>query len=164
MSVYEKILKLSANDCIGCWRDICEMIAATQNHLLRLDQVYFLIKYLAGLSTWQAWVIANQVYRKYVSSGNDEQFNKDIGIKILSIVQPTIHSDNPTIVTNSVIIYAGIWYRSSMHIPMPRKERDIIECVYKRIPMKFIEEKEELGFFLRFSEAFIIKTQNLYSS
>ena len=83
--------------------DICEMIAATQNHLLRLDEVYFFIKYLAGLSTWQAWVIANQVYRKYVSSGNDEQFNKD----------------------------SQIIQRLSMHIPMPRKERDFIN-VYKR--------------------------------
>jgi hypothetical protein len=132
-----------------------------QNRAFTLEEVYFMIKHLAGLWIWQAWVIANQVYRKYVSGSGpgpglliNEQFNKDIGIKILWIVRPAIYSNNPTTVTNSAIIYAGIWYRSSIHLPMPKKERAILLAVYERLPPKFLEEKEELGFFLRISEAF----------
>ena len=158
MPAYEKILKLTANDCIGRWRDVCDMIAM-QNRPPTLEEVYFMIQHLAGLWTWQAWVIANQVYRKYVScSGSgiisDEQFNKDIGVKILWLVRPAIYSKNQTIVTNSAIIYAGIWYRSSIHLPMPKKEKAILATVYDRLPSKFIEEKDELGFFLRISEGF----------
>ena len=159
MPAYEKILKLTANDCIGRWRDVCDMIAM-QNRAFTLEEVYFLIQHLAGLWTWQAWVIANQVYRKYVSvsmySGmmSDEQFNKDIGVKILWIVRPAIYSKNQTIVTNSAIIYAGIWSRSSIHLPMPKREKAILTAVHDRLPPTFTEEKEELGFFLRLSEGF----------
>ena len=156
MPAYEKILKLTANDCIGRWRDVCDMIAM-QNRSFTLEEVYFMIKHLAGLWIWQAWVIANQVYRKYVSGSgiiSDERFNKDIGIKILWIVRPAIYSSNPTIVTNSAIIYAGIWYRSSIHLPMPNKEKAILFAVYERLPPKFTEEKDELGFFLRLSDGF----------
>jgi hypothetical protein len=159
MPSYEKILRLTANDCIGRWRDVCEMIAM-QNRAFTLEEVYTLIKHLAGLWTWQAWVIANQVYRKYVpvpGSGMwiEDRFNRDIGIKILWIVRPAIHSNNPTIVTNSAIIYAGIWYRSSINLPMPKREKAILFAVYERLPPKFIEEKDELGFFLRMSEGFV---------
>jgi hypothetical protein len=132
---------------------------AMQNRAFTLEEVYFMIEHLAGLWIWQAWVIANQVYRKYVSGSvsgimSDKQFNKDIGIKILWFVRPAIYSNNPTTVTNSAIIYAGIWYRSSIHLPMPKKERAILLAVYERLPPKFIEEKDELGFFLRISDGF----------
>jgi hypothetical protein len=37
---------------------------------------------------------------------------------------------------------------------MPKKEKTILFTVYERLPPKFIEEKDELGFFLRMSEGF----------
>lgn len=116
MVIFNLVVTLNENDCALHWSVLCEIIADTPP-FFTCEQVYAAIKHLASLKTWQAWVVAYEVYTNYyrwtenrsqhVLENADSYVYQNVISKIVEVVKPFVTGDNRTIVNYASLIFVG---------------------------------------------------------
>ena len=149
-AAFRLVTSLSICNCEASWRRICHIIQLLPA-FFTLDQLLACVRHLSGLGSWQAWIIAHQVFVNYNFNNNvlfDGQLpNHSIMSMITSIAESALFSINPTVVSNAALIYVGVAARVQT-APVTNAVRGVLVSVRDRLPSTYANERDDMDRFM----------------
>jgi hypothetical protein len=150
-ALFTLVTTLSKHDCDAHWRRVCNTISLLPA-FFTLDQLLASVRHLSALGSWQAWVIAHQMFVNYnngvLFDGLSISFtNHSTMSTITAIAEAALTSTNPTIVSNAALIYVGL----AAHIqrePVIDAVRIALVSVRDRLPPTYARERNDVDQFL----------------